>query len=174
MQLEPYVDDVARQLALTADAAGPEARALAERLTLPLHAALRLALLDALSAAADELTLDLAPGSVEVRLRGGDPRFVVQGVAPTALDHPVATAPADPPTTLAEADDAPSTRINLRMSDALKARVEAAALAEGRSVNAWLVRAATAALPGATPAHPAAAPLPPMARGARRVTGWSQ
>ena len=36
-------------------------------------------------------------------------------------------------------------RINLRMPERLKARVEAAAAGEGLSVNAWLVRAAAAA-----------------------------
>ena len=34
-------------------------------------------LLEALSAAADEISRDLAPGSVELRLRGRDPNFVV-------------------------------------------------------------------------------------------------
>ena len=43
----------------------------------PLESSTRLVLLDALAAAAGEITLDLAPGSVEVRLRGRDPEFVV-------------------------------------------------------------------------------------------------
>jgi hypothetical protein len=55
---------------------GEDARALAERLTAPLEAATRLVLLNALSAAA-EITRELAPASVEVRLRGLDPNFVV-------------------------------------------------------------------------------------------------
>ena len=68
-----------------------------------------------------------------------------------------------------------SSRINLRMPDSLKARVESAALREGRSVNAWLVRAAAAALDQAAPVPPSA-PNPPAAprRAARRVTGWAQ
>ena len=63
----------ADELAVAAEAGGEDARALAERLTAPLEPAVRLILLDALSAAADEITRDLAPGSVEVRLRGGEP-----------------------------------------------------------------------------------------------------
>jgi hypothetical protein len=61
------------------------------------------------------------------------------------------------------------------MPDSLKARVEAAALREGRSVNAWLVRAATAALERADHIPPSA-PSPPAAsrRGSKRVTGWAQ
>ena len=41
-------------------------------------------LLEALSAAADEITRELAPGSVEVRLRAGDPEFVVARCRGTA------------------------------------------------------------------------------------------
>ncbi len=71
--------------------------------------------------------------------------------------------------------DEGASRINLRMPDSLKARVEAAALREGRSVNAWLVRAATAALEPSAPIPPSA-PSPPAAsrRGSKHVTGWAQ
>ncbi|MCU0264464.1 MAG: hypothetical protein MUF09_12535 [Candidatus Nanopelagicales bacterium] len=176
MHLDRYVDDITRQMAVAAAAGGPEAQELAERLVLPLRSAVRLALLDALSAAADELTLELAPGSVEVRLRGGEPGFVIEGVAATPPTSqpapPPAQAPADAPT--ADPDEGAS-RINLRMPDSLKARVEAAALREGRSVNAWLVRAATAALDHGAPLPPSA-PNPPAAprRASTRVTGWAQ
>ena len=177
MHLDRYVDDITRHMAVAAAAGGPDAEALAERLVLPLRSAVRLALLDALSAAADELTLELAPGSVEVRLRGGEPSFVMQGVAapsPAAVpDHRAPQASDDVPAS--EPDEGASSRINLRMPDSLKARVESAALREGRSVNAWLVRAAAAALDQAAPVPPSA-PNPPAAprRAARRVTGWAQ
>ena len=52
MDLTPYVDDLQDRLAAAADAAGDDGRRLAERLTAPLDAAVRLVLLDALSAAA--------------------------------------------------------------------------------------------------------------------------
>ena len=77
MDLGPYVDSIHRQLEVAALAGGDEARALAERLAAPLDAAMRLALQDALSAATEEITTELAPGSVELRLRGRDPEFVV-------------------------------------------------------------------------------------------------
>ena len=70
MDLTQYVENLRRELAVAADAGGEDARALAERLTAPLESAVRLTLLDALSAAADEITRELAPGSVELRLRG--------------------------------------------------------------------------------------------------------
>jgi hypothetical protein len=77
MDLAQYVNDLQHQLEVAAEAGGEQARALAERLTAPLEAATRLVLLEALSVAASEITRDLAPGSVDVRLRGRDPEFVV-------------------------------------------------------------------------------------------------
>ena len=177
MHLDRYVDDISRQMAVAAAAGGPEVESLAERLVLPLRSAIRLALLEALSEAADEITLELAPGSVEVRLRGGEPSFVIDAVAASPPAAEQAPTPHDPPADMPapEPDEGASTRINLRMTDSLKVRVEAAALREGRSVNAWLVRAATAALDRAA-AIPASPPTPPSPsrRGSTRVTGWAQ
>ncbi len=77
MDLQPYVDVVRHELTLAAAAAGPDAQQLAERLSAPLDSALRLALLEALSSATEEISGELGSGSVEVRLRGRDPEFVV-------------------------------------------------------------------------------------------------
>src|SRR5690242_19404619 len=77
MDLSVFVDRVRRELAVVAEAGGPEAVAMAERLSAPLASSIQLALLEALSRATDEITQDLAPGSVEVRLRGGEPSFAV-------------------------------------------------------------------------------------------------
>ena len=77
MDIGPYVESIHSQLEVAAGAGGDEARALAERLAAPLDAAIRLALQDALAAATEEITTELAPGSVELRLRGRDPEFVV-------------------------------------------------------------------------------------------------
>ena len=75
MDITPYVSALRTELANAAELGGAEARALAERLTAPMESAFRLALLDALSAAADEITRDLAPGSVQLRLRGREPEL---------------------------------------------------------------------------------------------------
>src|SRR6185369_5029196 len=77
MELGPYVDTLRQELGTAAAAGGDEARVLAERLTAPLESAARLTLLDALSAAAAEITRELAPGSVDVLLRNREPVFVV-------------------------------------------------------------------------------------------------
>ena len=141
MDLSQYVENLRHGLAVAADAGGDEARALAERLTAPLEPAVRLMLLEALSAAADEITRELAPGSVELRLRAGEPEFVVQPAPADAPDEPAPDAP--PPV---EGDEGATARINLRLPEQLKAGVEQAASRERLSVNAWLVRAAAAAL----------------------------
>src|ERR1700676_2133113 len=96
MDLQPYVDAVRHELAVAAAAGGPDAEALAERLTAPLESAIRLALLEALSEAAGQITRDLAPRSVDVRLRGRDPEFTVSsGMEDGAEvpDAPAVTAP---------------------------------------------------------------------------------
>jgi hypothetical protein len=144
MLLTPYVETLRGELEVAAAAGGDDARALAERLLAPLEPAIRLTLLDALSAAADEITRDLAPGSVELRLRGGEPSFAV---VPAPDDAPAAHAVDSDPAPAPPADeDGATARINLRVPEQLKARVEEAAARERLSVNAWLVRAAAAAL----------------------------
>src|SRR6185312_677044 len=85
MDLTPYVASLGRELLTAVESGGEEAGAVVERLTASMESAIRLALLEALSAAADEITRDLAPGSVQVRLRGRDPEFVV---TPPASDRP--------------------------------------------------------------------------------------
>jgi hypothetical protein len=144
MELEPYVLDLQRHLAVAADAGGDASRQVADLLTAPLEAATRLVLLEALSAAASEITRELAPGSVDVRLRGKDPEFVV-----TAAEQPdwVEVASAAPPLAASdEIDDTATSRTTLRLPDQLKSRVDEAAAADGISVNAWLVRAVASAL----------------------------
>ncbi|MEV0560624.1 toxin-antitoxin system HicB family antitoxin [Dactylosporangium sp. NPDC050588] len=171
MDLNSYVANLGREFATLAEAGGEEARAVVERLTGPLESAIRMTLLEALSAAADEITLDLAPGSVELRLRGRDPNFVVTlppAPAPVPADAKTATADLAAAEPLL-AEDGPAARINVRLPEQLKAAIEEAAAKEGRSVNAWLSRAAAAALQRSDPrAEPAAAA--PQARQA--LTGW--
>ncbi|MFI9719389.1 hypothetical protein ACIHFE_06990 [Streptomyces sp. NPDC052396] len=152
MDLAPYVDALRRELAVAAEAGGPEARALAGRLAAPLSSAARLTLLNALSAAADEITRELAPGSVEVRLRGLDPEFALappprHDIASGVMRDAVPPSPGGTrPAATAEGEDGATARISLRLPGGLKARAEEAAGREGQSVNAWLVRAVGAAL----------------------------
>ncbi|MER8102775.1 toxin-antitoxin system HicB family antitoxin [Kitasatospora sp. NPDC094016] len=190
MDLTPYVENLRNELAVAAGTGGDEARALAERLTLPLDSAVRLTLLNALSAAMGEVTRELAPGSVDVRLRGLDPEFVVTvppgadtfhgdvpPVAPLMAPMVASVVPVAPPV-VPESDETGTARINLRLPAHLKARAEEAAGQEGLSLNAWLVRAVAGVLEaGEPPARPAAPQAPqPTARprrgGGQGFTGW--
>ena len=138
MELGPYVSDLQRQLVDAAENGTDDTRAVAERLAAGLDAATRLVLLDALSAALGEITRDLAPGSVDLRLRGREIEFVVT--------QPSAELDTDDLPAAVDLDDASTSRTTLRLPDALKARVDEAAAADGLSVNTWLVRAIAAAL----------------------------
>jgi hypothetical protein len=171
MNLELYVENINRQLAIAAEAGGDEARALGERLVAPLEAAIRLTLQDALAAAAEEITTELAPGSVELRLRGRDPEFVVTAPPADPSADDLAEVANDRPPAIPEGDEGSMSRINLRMPDHLKARIEQAAASEGLSVNAWLVRAAAAALERTAPSHRRERRA---SSGAQRYTGWAR
>ncbi|HXT90754.1 MAG TPA: toxin-antitoxin system HicB family antitoxin [Trebonia sp.] len=146
MELTQYVESLRRELTTAAEVGGEDARALAGRLLQPLDAAVRLTLLQALSDAAEEISAELAPGAVDVRLRGGSAGFVV--TPPPAAPADVAPGPVDVRLPVAEGDDAAMVRINLRLPGNLKALIEDAAAAGGLSVNAWIVRAAAAGLAG--------------------------
>jgi hypothetical protein len=174
MDLTPYVSKLSADLAVAAEAGGEDARALAERLTAPLDSAVRLMLLEALSSAADEITLELAPGSVELRLRGSEPSFVVTP-APTDdsfVDStpaaPIAPAASVAPPPAVDADDSAMARINVRLPEQLKARIEEAAARDKISSNVWLVRAAAAALDSTL----ADRPVNQGRIGSQQFTGW--
>jgi len=168
MDLDPYITNLRHDFAMAAEAGGEDAQALADRLIAALESAARLALLEALSAAADEITRDLAPGSVHVRLRGREPAFVVTPPPAESLPEPD-TSPAAIPPTAPEGDEGATARINFRLGENLKSRIEEAAGRAGLSVNSWLVRAAVAALDSAD----AGRSVPGRAaRGEQRFTGW--
>ena len=167
MELTGYIEALQAQLAVTAAAAGKEGTEMAERLTGPLEAAARLALQDALSDAAQEITRELAPGSVEIRLRGRELAFVVTlarsaQAEPLRVDAEVSGGRGSEP-----AGEGATSRISFRPPDHLKARIEDAAERDGLSVNAFLVRTLTAVLdPGRAPSTRT------DSKGATRVDGW--
>lgn len=137
MDLGPYLSDLQRQLVDAIATSADDTRVVAERLAAGLDSAARLVLLDVLSAAVGEITRDLAPGSVDLRLRGREVEFVlVQPNIEPDGDEPAAV----------DLDDAGTSRTTLRLPDALKSRVDDAAAADGLSVNTWLVRTIAAAL----------------------------
>jgi hypothetical protein len=162
MELSGYASELRGELASITRFANEEVARAGQMLAEALDSSLRLTLLDALSAAAAEITADLDDAVVEVRLAGGEPTFVVSH---TETEAP----PAEPQAPDGGADDSGSARIRLRLPDVLKTRIEAAAAADGLSVNAWLVRSAGWALDRAAP--------PPRSsrRGpGQRITGYAR
>lgn len=153
MELSPYIERLRDDLVAACAAGGPDVARTAELLAGALSPATRMVLLDSLGAAADEITAALGEGSVELRLRGGEPEFVV-----TVAE---AARPATPPDT----SDEETARLTLRLPESLKARAEQAAAREGLSVNAWLVRAVAQGLE---------TPTTNRSHGPRRFTGYAR
>ena len=155
MDVGPYVAKVQEQLAAAAGLGDETTQRAASLLTSAVEPALRLALLSAVSALADDITVALldVPGApaVSVRLAGEDVEVETRPAAPE---------PAPPPS---PADDEDNTaRISLRLPEALKTQVDEAARRQGVSVNTWLVREVGRAL----------APSPARGGAAQRLTGW--
>lgn len=176
MDITPYVDSLRRDLLAAAESAGEEARQTAERLGYALDPSARLALMEAISQAASEITAAMPAGSVDVRLDGRDLDFVVQAPQATSPTPPVPPAPPAPPV---PGDDEGLARITVRMPESIKVKADEAAAAAGQSLNTWLVNLVRSA----TSDHaihvdvdlsnvPFGGDFPFGKRGNRRVTGW--
>jgi HicB family len=162
MEMSDFVTKLRGELVSITRFAGDDVARAAELLTEALDSAVRLTLLDVLSAAAADITARLDDTVVEVRLADGEPAFVVTSAPPEAEYEQPAPAAAD-----AEPGTA---RLTLRLPDALKTRVEAAAARDGVSVNTWLVRAASRSLDSEGRGRPAAG-----RRGVgQRITGFAR
>jgi predicted HicB family RNase H-like nuclease len=177
MQLDKHVAQVSEQLQAAAALGDERTREVAGALSTAATPAVRLAVLNALNEAADEITAALLdfPGSPVVSLRLDGDTVAVD----VHVSHPP-TAEAEEPR---RDDGEASARISLRLSEALKSEIDAAAEQEGVSVNTWLVRAASAALrPGPFAAFGPGFPFnfgpnPWGARGRgkrgdQHITGW--
>ncbi len=144
MDLTPFVDRVRTDLLALADTGDPQVKTAAERLALALDPSLRMALLAALSEAAAEISTQVPSGSVEVRLRGSHPEFVVDVPPPVRSEQAPFVAPA------AVGDDSDDTdddvvRVTVRVPSQVKRRAEELAGSTGRSLNSWIVTALRAA-----------------------------
>jgi hypothetical protein len=178
MDITPYIDSLRRDLVAAAEAAGPETREAAERLTFALDPAARLALMEAVSQAAAEITAEMPSGSVDVRLNGRELDFVVQG-APSA---PAPPPPPTPPTAEETEEEGNVARITLRLPESVKAKAEELAARSGHSLNTWLVNVVRAATRenainvdidlSSIPFFGDKDPFGGGKRGQRRMTGW--
>jgi hypothetical protein len=168
MDVDQFITDIQRQLEASAALGDERTQQIAAALGSTITAAARLAILEAITATAAEVSaalLDAGPGpTVTVRLDGNQVHLELTGAPPAAADEP-------------RLDDGEATaRISLRLSEALKAEIEKAAAREGVSVNSWLARAANAALSPSAGSWASSPGWPGQAgssrHGAQRVTGW--
>jgi hypothetical protein len=125
MDMSGHIEALRADLASAASIADEEGQRIADQLGRVLEPALRMRLMDILGEAALELNSQLPSGHVEVRLAGREVTLAF------------AEAPAGAP----PAEEEQAARITLRLPESLKTQAEAAAAAEGLSLNTWLVRA---------------------------------
>ena len=182
MDITPYVESLRHDLVAAAEAGGQEAQAAAQRLALALDPAVRLALMDALSQAAAEITSELPAGSIDVRLRGREPQFVVDvPTMPMAAHAPTPPTPPAPPEPDEEDEDGTVARITLRIPESVKYKAEELATKSGHSLNSWIVNVLrTATRERAINVDIDLSSVPffddmqrgPRRGGNRRMTGW--
>jgi hypothetical protein len=139
MDLTPYIASLREDLVTAASAGDENTRRAAEVLAAALEPAARLAIMNALSDLAAEVTASLDDHVVDVRLAGRDVQVVVTGRG----------APQDGP----RSDDLPPvdetgdmSRMTLRLFEQLKAKAEQAAAAQGVSLNTFVQQAVQGAL----------------------------
>jgi hypothetical protein len=155
MLIDNYASAVVERLDAAAAAGDDTTRRVAAALATALEPALRLAVIDAASDLAREVTEALGDRVVEIRLDGDE---LTVAVAPALLSGDGAYD--------AGGHEGQS-RVTLRLPESLKAGAERAAASERVSLNAWLTRAVERAL-GQRPAGAAGRP------DANRLRGWVQ
>jgi hypothetical protein len=175
MDITPYVDSLRTSLVSAADSAGDETRQAAERLTFALDSSARLAIMEAVSQAAAEITAEMPNGGVDVRLNGRELDFVVHVATPTPPVPP-------PPPSPDDLDDGNLARITLRIPESVKSKAEERANDAGQSLNTWLVNIIRAATRdgainidvdlSSIPFFGGNDPFSGKGRGSKRMTGW--
>jgi hypothetical protein len=143
MDLTPYVDSLREDLATTASAGDEQTRRAAAVLSAALEPAIRLAIMNAMSDLAAEVTAALDDHVVEVRLAGRDVQVVVTGTA-KQTPEPEQEQPLPPPTGDNSAENI--SRMTLRMFEQIKSQAEQAAAAQGVSLNTFVSQAVQGAL----------------------------
>jgi HicB family len=189
MDLTPYINQLREDLTTAASAGDEQTRHTAAVLGVALEPAARLAIMNALSDLAAEVTATLDDRVVEVRLDGRDVRVAVSSPSDGATE-PHATGPhaTGSHATGSRADGSPPPfepgaapfgdaggdirRMTLRLIDQLKAQAERAAAEQGVSLNTWVSQAVAGALRGEPWHEPQW--VPGDRRSRHRIQGWVQ
>jgi len=168
MDLGQYVTQLREDLASAAGAGDEQTQRTAALLGAAIEPAARLALMNALSDLAAEVTAALPDHVVEVRLDGRDVRVAV------TADPAAEPAAEEPPPFRGfpgGADAGDISRITLRLMDQIKNQAERAAAAQGVSLNSWVAQAVQGALSGGG-RRPGRRDGGPGDRDERRLRGW--
>jgi Arc-like DNA binding domain len=162
MDITQYVTSMREGVRNAAALGDDHTRQVAERLGVSVESMSRLALLQALADAAAEISVELAPGSVEVRMSGAEPVFVVALPPAEDIDDVTVLQTEDsaPPAAEGGDPDDQQARVSLRMPQSVKEKVDEYADAEGISTNTWLLHRVLEGLAERT------------RRGSRRKMGW--
>lgn len=170
MDLRPLTRSVQEQLAASAAVGDESTQRAAQLLSVSLEPALRIMLQDALSQVAADVSAEIAPGRVELALRGGEVDVqVVPPSAPSAAPPPAPPAPPAPSDPEEEGPgDASAARVTFRPPQQLKAHLERAAAEQSLSLNAYLVRALRAHLEDVPAPGRRSTPFPSTGR----TSGW--
>jgi hypothetical protein len=161
MDLSKYVSQLREDLASAAAAGDEQTRNTAALLGSAIEPAARLAIMNALSDLAAEVTAALEDRQVDLRLDGRDVRVAVSG-SPAAeqpvededepeFGHRKGGFPGGFGGFAAGMDSGDISRITLRLVDQIKSQAEQAAAARGQSLNSWVAQAVQEALSGNDP-----------------------
>ncbi|MER7011191.1 toxin-antitoxin system HicB family antitoxin [Saccharopolyspora sp. NPDC000359] len=152
MDLSPYIDQLRDDLSSAASAGDDQTRQTAAVLSGAIEPAARLAIMNALSDLAAEVTTQLDGPVVDIRLDGRDVRVVVSGSTPPPTpDDQEEEAPPPPPPSGESGD---ISRITLRLLEEIKSQAEQAAASQGVSLNTWVAQAVQGALHTGRPRGP--------------------
>lgn len=168
MDISQYVTRLREDLASAAAAGDEQTQRTAALLGAAIEPAARLAMMNALSDLAAEVTAALGDRTVDVRLDGRDVRVVV-----SPDTHP---APEPEPARggggfggFGGADAGDISRITLRLVEQIKNQAEQAASSQGVSLNSWVAQAVQGALHGNNQGGGSR-----KGRDGHRIQGWVQ
>ncbi len=168
MDLSQYVQQLREDLASAAAAGDEQTQRTGALLGAAIEPAARLAIMNALSDLAAEVTAALGDRVVEVRLDGRDVRVAV------SRDESSEPGPdAEPPPFggFPGGDTGDISRITLRLVEQIKSQAEQAAASQGVSLNSWVAQAVQGALAGGHRGHGRRGDRPGD-HGGKRLRGW--
>jgi hypothetical protein len=170
MDVSQYVTALREDLTAAAAAGDEQTRRTAALLGAAIEPAARLAIMNALSDLAAEVTAALGDRVVEVRLDGREVRVAVSDPVSEPEREPEDERGVGTPPFMRGGEDL--SRITLRLMEQIKNQAEQAASQQGMSLNAWVSQAVQGALSG-KPGKPGGRDRGRPGDG-RRLKGWVQ